>query len=210
MPEIGLFPLPIVLLPGERLPLHIFEPRYRELIGECLDQGQPFGLVFEDDAGRKDIGTIAHVVEVIERLPDGRLNIVVEGRNRFRIVDETHGRSFQTASIEAEPDADDAPSPSDEAACASAFRSLAEDAQAEVGDLSPGPEGLCYFLAARVSLAPQLRQELLNERSGRARTIRLTEILTEARELLRRERLAQERAVTNGRVPGASGPWRER
>ena len=59
MQEIGLFPLALVLTPTERVPLHIFEPRYKELIGECIADGEPFGLVLEDDAGRRNIGTLA-------------------------------------------------------------------------------------------------------------------------------------------------------
>jgi Lon protease-like protein len=200
MPEIGLFPLPIVLLPGERLPLHIFEPRYRELIGECIDGERPFGLVLEDERGMRDTGTLARVAEVLEELSDGRLNIVVEGGERFRILAETQGRSFRTASIEAAPDTGDDPAATEEEACTAAFRALAEDAEAQIGELEPGQEGLCYFLAARVGLDPQLRQELLAERSGRARTLRLTDILTNARATLRFERIARERAATNGRV----------
>ena len=65
MDEIGLFPLGLVLLPTEQVPLHIFEPRYRELIDECLEQGTPFGLVYADDDGIRQVGTLAIVTEVI-------------------------------------------------------------------------------------------------------------------------------------------------
>src|SRR5437870_10959877 len=95
--EVGLFPLDIVLLPTERIPLHIFEERYKELIGECLREGRDFGLIRAGDDGLAEIGTRAAVTEVLEQLPDGRLNIVVEGGERFRIVELTAGRSFQTA-----------------------------------------------------------------------------------------------------------------
>ena len=87
MEEIGLFPLGLVLLPTEQVPLHIFEPRYRELITECLDEGEPFGLVFADDDGLRRVGTLASVVEVTDRFDDGRLNVVVEGGERFRLVE---------------------------------------------------------------------------------------------------------------------------
>ena len=73
MAEIGLFPLELVLLPTERVPLHIFEPRYKELIGECLRSGDEFGLVLEDEQGRREIGTRAAVVEEMQEIdePDG-------------------------------------------------------------------------------------------------------------------------------------------
>ena len=99
MPELGLFPLPIVLLPTERVPLHIFEPRYRELIGECLETDREFGLLLTTDDGTvHQIGTRASVEEVLEELDDGRLNIIVEGRTRFRLLELTTGRSFTTGS----------------------------------------------------------------------------------------------------------------
>src|SRR2546428_246128 len=66
MTEIGLFPLGIVLLPTERVPLHIFEPRYKELIGECLDEEREFGLMLTDDEGLREIGTCAAVEELLE------------------------------------------------------------------------------------------------------------------------------------------------
>ena len=107
MEEIGLFPLGLVLLPTEQVPLHIFEPRYRELIAECLENEQPFGLVYADDDGLRRTGTLASVVEVVDELEDGRLNIVVEGRDRFRLVELTDGRSFHTGTIELFDDVDD-------------------------------------------------------------------------------------------------------
>ena len=65
MDEIGLFPLGLVLLPTEHVPLHIFEPRYRELVGESLEQGTPFGVVYADDDGLRQVGTLASVTEVV-------------------------------------------------------------------------------------------------------------------------------------------------
>ena len=91
MSELGLFPLGIVLLPSEQIPLHIFEERYQELISDCLDLEQEFGLIFADDEGLREIGTRAAVTEVLDRFDDGRLNIVVEGGERFRLLELTTG-----------------------------------------------------------------------------------------------------------------------
>src|SRR5690242_21114576 len=85
MEEIGLFPLGIVLLPTERVPLHVFEPRYRELVGECLEADAPFGLLYADEDGVREVGTFARIAEVLERFDDGRLNVLVEGGSRFRV-----------------------------------------------------------------------------------------------------------------------------
>src|SRR5690242_6111825 len=111
--EIGLFPLGLALLPSERVPLHIFEPRYRELVGESLERGEPFGIVYADDDGLRQVGTLAMVTEVVERFDDGRLNIVVEGGERFRVVELTEGRSFATASVEPVDDQHDPAEPED-------------------------------------------------------------------------------------------------
>src|ERR1700745_256752 len=99
MEEIGLFPLGIVLLPSERVPLHIFEDRYRELIGECIELDREFGLLYADESGIREIGTRARVAGIIEQFDDGRLNIVVEGVRRFAVERLTEGRSFMTAEV---------------------------------------------------------------------------------------------------------------
>src|SRR5260221_7819953 len=111
MEEIGLFPLGVVLLPTERVPLHIFEPRYRELIGECLEEKQDFGFVLGGDAETRGVGTRARVTEVLNRFSDGRFDVVVEGGDRFKIVEATQGRSFQTALIEPYHDLPDVAAP---------------------------------------------------------------------------------------------------
>ena len=71
MDEIGLFPLGLVLLPAEQVPLHIFEPRYRELIGESLEEETPFGVVYADEDGLRQVGTLATVTEVTSGSPTG-------------------------------------------------------------------------------------------------------------------------------------------
>ena len=91
--RIGLFPLELVLLPTERVPLHIFEPRYKELIGECLERSEEFGFVLAaGDGAVHEIGTRAAVAQVLEVLDDGRMNIVVEGGERFRMLELTSPR----------------------------------------------------------------------------------------------------------------------
>ena len=105
--EIGLFPLATVLVPGELMPLHIFEDRYRRLIGDCERHGQEFALLFADDDGTRELGCTAELVEVIERFDDGRLNIVVRGGEVVRVLEITRGRAYTTARVEpAEDDTD--------------------------------------------------------------------------------------------------------
>ena len=80
-----LFPLGLVLLPGEVVPLHIFEERYKTMIDECLDQGTEFGIVWSGDDGVRDVGCAAEVAQLIERTEDGRMNILAKGTRRFTL-----------------------------------------------------------------------------------------------------------------------------
>ncbi len=201
MEEIGLFPLGIVLLPGERVPLHIFETRYRELIADCVAGERVFGLVFADEDGQiREVGTTAAVVDVLERFEDGRLNIVVEGRERFRVVAETEGRSFRTARVSPVEDAGDEPTGDDVERCLEAYRRVAAEAEAEVEEPEPAVGSLSYWLAARVDFGPEVKQEILELRSERDRVVRLADLLVRAREALQWTRTARERAQGNGRV----------
>ncbi|HEY2373408.1 MAG TPA: LON peptidase substrate-binding domain-containing protein [Gaiellaceae bacterium] len=198
MEEIGLFPLGIVLLPTERVPLHIFEPRYLELIGECLDDDSEFGLVYADEDGVREIGTRARVSEVLERFDDGRLNIVVDGGERFRVEKLTRGRSFMTAEVQ--PVDDELALPSAEAAgrAAGSFRALATLAGAEPDELDESSPILSYELAAQVELAPGAKQGLLESLSEDDRLERVIELLDGARKLLIAARELGERAKQNG------------
>src|SRR5918997_5227503 len=81
-----LFPLGIVLLPHEVVPLHIFEERYKLMIGECLDADGEFGIVWLADDGLREVGCTARVTQVLDRFDDGRLNILVAGVSRFRLL----------------------------------------------------------------------------------------------------------------------------
>ena len=199
MDEIGLFPLGLVLLPTERVPLHIFEPRYRELIGECLDQEEPFGLVFADDDGLRRVGTLASVVEVTDRFDDGRLNVVVEGGDRFRLVELTEGRSFHTGTIEPLGDLENDPPSAEEVERATAvFSRLVQLTGAEVEPPDVESEQPSFSIAARFELAPDLKLELLEETSERQRLVRLCEILESAAASVERQREIGELAQTNG------------
>ena len=202
--EIGLFPLGLVLLPTEQVPLHIFEPRYRELIAECLETEQPFGLVYADDDGLRRIGTLARVVEVTDRFEDGRLNIVVEGGERFRLVDLTDGRSFHTGTVETLEDDDDPPPQADVERALVVFRRLVELTGAEVEvptDVTVQPS---FEIGSRFELAPELKLELLEEASERRRLVRLCEILETIAAAVERQREVAALAQTNGRARPSS------
>ncbi len=202
MIELGLFPLGIVLLPTERVPLHIFEVRYQELIAECLEHDRDFGLVFEEDEQLEEIGTFAAVLDVIDRFDDGRLNIVVEGRDRFRIMRETAGRTFRTAEVETIADeALDAERAARDRAL-ELYRALGQIVETEVDEPDPDSGALSFELAARVDFGPKRKQELLELRSEPERLRIVSALLERAAEAITLERALADAASKNGRGLG--------
>jgi Lon protease-like protein len=200
MSELGLFPLGIVLLPTEQVPLHIFEDRYKELIAECLADDEEFGLVFADTDGIREIGTRAAVVEVLARLEDGRMNILVEGRDRFKLLELTRGRSFHTGEVVPFVDEDDPADPDSVERALALFNRLKELTGSDVDVPTADSAPLSYALAARVELAPEAKQNLLQEVSERVRIDLVGELFVEAAATVERQRRAAERAATNGKV----------
>jgi Lon protease-like protein len=200
MEEIGLFPLPLVLVPGEQAPLHIFEQRYKELVDECLDTAAPFGLVLADEEGVREVGTLAAVVDVVERFDDGRLNIVVEGGGRFRVSRLTEGRAFQTAEVDTVEDDGDEPSNDERERCLAGYDKVVAAAAAELDELDRDADDLSFRIAARIDLGPEVKQMLLESLSERERVVRLAGLLDRAAEAVAREREVRERSAGNGRV----------
>jgi Lon protease-like protein len=201
VPELGLFPLPLVLVPTERIPLHIFEPRYKELIQECVDREGEFGLVLATgDGAVHEVGTRATVTQVLEVLDDGRMNVVVEGRARFRLLELTKGRSFTTGVVEDVVDDDDPRDPDDAERSLELFRALAELTGADVDEPPSDSPALDFELAARIDFGVDAKQELLATTSPRARMARLVTLLETALEAVRLERELEERAAGNGKV----------
>jgi Lon protease-like protein len=199
MSELGLFPLGTVLLPTERIPLHIFELRYQELIGECLDHDTDFGLVFEDDDGMREIGTRATVVDVLDRFDDGRLNIAIEGHERFRIVTATSGRSFLTAEVEPLGDDELMSERNAREAALERFRKLGRVVESDVDEPDLDSGVLSFELAARVDFGPERKQELLELRSEPERLRIVSDLLERAAEAITLERALAEAASQNGR-----------
>jgi len=200
MIEAGLFPVGIVLLPTGQLPLDSFEERYQELIGECLELEQEFGLVYADDDGLRDVGTRARVVEVLTRFEDGRLNILIEGGPRFRLTELTDGRSFNTGLVTPIEDDDDRPDESGIDEALRLFGLLRELTESEVEVPDRDTPQLSYALAGKVELAVEDKLGLLTETSERSRMEMLQDLLANAVLTAQRVRRASERASSNGRV----------
>jgi len=198
--EIGIFALGTVLSPGELMPLHVFEDRYKELIGECVDQERPFLLLYTDEAGTRELGCTANVVEVLEQFEDGRLNIVVEGEKLVKVVELTRGRSFTTALVE--PVADDLDVGQERDAALTMYRQFAEAAGLEPeDDIESDDDALSYAIMARVDFPPAEKQGVVEMRSERERLMALVELLARGMQALQKIEEIRRRAQANGKMP---------
>jgi Lon protease-like protein len=194
-----LFPLGLVLIPHELVPLHIFEERYKQMIGECLEREAEFGIVWLSDDGLKDIGCSARISKVLERFEDGRLNILVEGTTPFRLLRRIDDLPYPAGDVE--PLADDAELADDADAIAAARRRYA-DLVAEVTEERPDAAALAkldaYGMAATLDVALEAKQQLLELRSERDRLEQLEALFAEALSRIRHAERAAERAQGNG------------
>ena len=190
-----------MLLPGEQVPLHIFEERYKRMVGTALEQGEPFGIVLRDDEGARSIGCTARIDDVLERFDDGRMNIVVSGEEPFKVIDRFESPDYPTGEVELIPD-EDIP-PIDEASASAAREAFAELAERATGE-RPEPEELdgasAYAIAARIELPPETKQQLLEMRDEDDRMALLANALGAVGKALERAEEAAERASSNGKV----------
>ena len=167
--EIPLFPLRVVLLPGMLLPLHIFEPRYRRMLQVCQEKQEPFGLVLANNEGRPHlIGTAAYIQRV-ERLPDGRSNILVLGQERFRVQGFGYDQPYLVGHVEHFP----LPGSRSQAALryAEKVRTALRDymialesgagQHLSIQDLPDEADGLANLVAIALQVEPEVKQTLL-------------------------------------------------
>lgn len=198
--ELPIFELPLVLLPGEQIPLHIFEDRYKRMIGHAVDEQEPFGIVLRDSEGARSVGCTARVEEVLETFDDGRMNILVSGVAPFKVLDRFEAPEYPAGEVELvegeEPGAD----PDSAAAARDAFAELAERALGERPDETELEQASSYEIASRVELPPETKQELLELRDEDKRMALLAIALGAVEEALEHAEEAAERASTNGKV----------
>src|SRR3954453_11363011 len=156
--DFPLFPLGIVALPHELVPLHIFEERYRTMIGECLDRGSEFGIVWAADDGMRPVGCAMEIAEVLERMEDGRLNILTRGTRPFRIVDEQDDLPYPAGTVEFLEDKEE---PADAGTARSAQEAYSELVE-EATDRTIDPDELAamsaYEMAASVDFGLEGKQ----------------------------------------------------
>ncbi len=200
MPLLPIFPLDLVLLPGTPLPLHIFEPRYKEMIGECLENDEPFGIVRVMTEGIAEIGCTAEIITVTNQYPDGRLDIIVEGRKRFEVLEVNEERSFLRAEILLVPD-DAARAAEEDRVRAIQLHLEVLSLAGAVQDLSAADQNqLSFYLAGSLPLDLDFKQKLLAIRSESERIRIVSEYLENILPKLKRVARTREKAGGNGHV----------
>jgi Lon protease-like protein len=198
--DFPLFPLGIVALPFEAVPLHIFEPRYREMVAECLESKSEFGIVWASEDGLRQIGCACEIAEVLERHEDGRMDILTRGTRPFRLVEAHEHLPYPTGTVEW---LDDKPEQSDSETAEAAHQAYA-DLVEQATDAEPERERVeamsAYAMAATVDFGLEAKQGLLSLRSENARLRLVTRLLRAALKRLDFIERAQARARSNGKV----------
>ena len=191
MAHIPLFPLNLVLFPKQALPLHIFEERYKLMIGRCIDEQAPFGVVLvksgeeaSGDGEPYDVGTTARIARV-QRLPDGRMNLINLGRRRFRILELDHTEEYLSGEVEYLENSGAAGEEVESAAervaaqFAEQFRLVMAISSQWTREVNiPGaPAALADFVASQLDIPNEVKHELLEMLSVPARLAREEELL---------------------------------
>jgi Lon protease-like protein len=202
MPErdFPLFPLGMVALPGELVPLHIFEERYKAMITRCVEDESEFGIVWVADDGLREVGCACEIAEVLETLDDGRVNLIARGTRVFRVQTRQDDLPYPAGIVEFLDDEEEA---IDEEALGEAREVYAELVE-QATDKTPDREELdsmsAYEMAATVEFGLDAKQGLLDLRSETARLKLVTRLFRAAIKRLDFVERAQARARSNGKV----------
>jgi Lon protease-like protein len=195
-----LFPLELVLLPGTPLPLHIFEPRYKEMIHECIAAEAPFGVVRAFEEGIAEVGCTAEIITLTKEYPDGRMDLICEGRKRFEVIELNRDRSFLQADVLIVPDDPEAAVQEERVKAVQLHLEILSLAGA-VQDLSAADQNqLSFCLAGSLPLDLDFKQKLLAMRSEAQRIQAVAAYLETILPQLKRAARARQTAGGNGHV----------
>lgn len=200
--ELPIFELPLALVPAERVPLHVFERRYRLMIADCIERDAPFGIVFSDEDGPRSIGCTALVAEVVERHEDGRMDIVARGEAPFRVLERFEAPDWPAATIELIDVQDSTVALGAELDDArEAFAKLLEAVGADPARADASASA--YPIAAQIEMPAIDKQRLLEEGDERERLQVLATSLRRLLAGLEKARRDADHARSNGHKPGA-------
>ena len=197
---LALFPLEVVLFPGAPLPLHIFEPRYKEMMRDLLESREPFGVVRSTESGIEQVGCTAEIVAVAKQYEDGRMDIVTEGRQRFEIMQMDMGKTYLRAEVLFIADEPERPPQEESERLLEMHKEMLEllGASAEVPDADEGEFTL--EIAASMPFDLEMKQKLLVSRSEPERVNMLIQYYEKVLPSLRRAVKARHKAGGNGHV----------
>ena len=198
--DFPIFPLGLVALPHELVPLHIFEPRYRTMFEECLERDAEFGIVWATEMGLRHVGCACEIAKVLERMEDGRLNVLTRGTRPFRIVAEQDDLPYPAATVEFLEDKLERPDAAAAAAARAAYAELVVQATDSEPDEAQIAAKTAYEMAATVDFGLDAKQGLLDLRSENARLRLATRLFRAATKRLDFVERAQARAQSNGKV----------
>jgi Lon protease-like protein len=199
--KVPLFPLDVVLFPGTPLPLHIFEPRYKEMIGECLADQSEFGVVRAQREGLAVVGCMASIVQVMRRYDDGRMDILCEGRSRFEIEQLDNGRTFLQAEVDLFDDDGMLSTRQAREQCLALHFEVLELAGIELAPAHVNLDGpISFQLAWALPSDLGFKQQILSIRSDAERTERLCDFYRTVLPKLRLGAGASRVAHSNGHV----------
>jgi len=198
--DFPLFPLGLVALPHEQIPLHVFEPRYRAMFEECLERESEFGIVWSDGDALETIGCACSITEVLERMEDGRLNVLTQGTRPFRIVERQEDRPYPSGLVEFLEDKDEDPDEGAAEAAHDAYAKLVVQATESVPEAGEVAAKNAYEMAATVDFGLDAKQGLLGLRSENARLRLVTRLFRAATKRLDFVERARARARSNGKV----------
>ncbi len=198
--DFPIFPLDLVALPREFVPLHIFEPRYRTMIAEVLEQESEFGILWSDEEGLRAVGCAVEITRVLERMEDGRINIVTRGTRVFRVIETVEGLPYPAATVSWTDDAEEALDTDAEQAAQEAYAELVEQATDKQPDEDELAAMTAYAMAATVDFGLEAKQNLLELRSENARLRLVARLFRAATKRLDFVERAQVRASSNGKV----------
>ncbi len=198
--EFPLFPLGLVALPGEAIPLHIFEERYKTMMNECLRDGTEFGILWLSDDGLRENGCACSIERVLERMDDGRINLLARGTRPFRVLERQGHLAYPAGVIEFLEDTPETVDPELIEGAQEAYAQLVRKATDSEPDADTLADMDAYAMAATVDFGPDAKQGLLDLRSENARLRLVTRLFHAAAKRLDLVERAQERAQSNGKV----------
>ncbi len=196
-----LFPLQVVLFPEMRLPLHVFEPRYKLMIGQCLEQQREFGVLLVREHGPASVGCSAALVEVVRRYDDGRMDILTGGRRRFRVLEWNEELDYLQGRVAFFEDTGPETLPGTTGQLLALFEEAVQLLRGETEESPVGREGgsLAFHVAARLPLELELKQQLLEMTSERERQNHLIDALEPWLAQLEHVQRVRSKAGGNGR-----------